>query len=160
MRQIHKNCGSCNQPFIASRKNQIYCTPECRSDINNDKLKEKLHHAKNINGVIEERDKYRKQLEESIRIVEIRYNVKDENEYIHFEGKRYEKVSEESDFLDKIGIQLTSNSADDNKKTRLGIYFGSLQLIYFRKTKPQFSYSTVVYQLVGAKTLDTIISNM
>ena len=43
---INKNCPHCRQPFQARRKNQLYCTDECRHDANNAVAKTRYHTAK------------------------------------------------------------------------------------------------------------------
>lgn len=147
MRQLSRQCNYCHKPFSASRKNQIYCSPECRSDVNNDKLKVKFDAVKNIDTLLAENDYYKKLLADATRIVEISYNLKDENEFINFEGKRYKRNPDAPDMFNKIGIRLTSYSVNDNDKIRIGIYSGELKCIYLRKSSTNSMDTTVVYEL-------------
>lgn len=151
MRQINKQCNYCNQTFTATRKNQIYCSPECRSDVNNDKLKLKFDAAKNIETLLAENKYNKKQLAEATRIVEINYNYKDENEFISFEGKRYKRNPSAINLLEKLGVRLTRFSVMDEKKIRIAIYCGENQTIYLLKSINDISDTTVIYELYNKK---------
>lgn len=37
---------ACQNDFEAKRKNQIYCSQDCKNDANNDKIKTKYHYLK------------------------------------------------------------------------------------------------------------------
>lgn len=37
MKVISKICTTCQTPYEAKRKNQLYCTDDCRTDANNQK---------------------------------------------------------------------------------------------------------------------------
>lgn len=151
MRQINKQCNYCNQTFTATRKNQIYCSPECRSDFNNDKLKIKFDAAKNIEKLLAENKYYKNLIADATRIVEINYNYKDENEFISFEGKKYKKNPNAKNLFSELGVRLTRYSVMDDTKIRIAIYCGEIQSIYLLKSINDISDTTVIYELYNKK---------
>ena len=93
MRVFDKICPACQTTFEAKRRNQLYCTPECRADINNDKLKAKFNNIKTLEKDKVMGDKFKAAYLSAIRMVAIEYDPKDKSEIITFEGRKYEKIA-------------------------------------------------------------------
>ena len=78
MRVFDKTCPACQTTFEAKRRNQLYCTPECRADINNDKLKAKFNNIKTLEKEKSVGDKYKAAYLSAVRIVKIDFDRKGE----------------------------------------------------------------------------------
>jgi hypothetical protein len=147
MRVFDKTCPACETAFEAKRRNQLYCSPECRADINNIKLKAKFNSIKTLENEKSIGDKYKAAYLSAIRIVAIEYDHKDKNEIINFEGRKYEKIADDAKPLDELGIRLGEKSVQDNQ--RLAIFFPNDALLCFMPQYNSFSNfnNEVTYQL-------------
>lgn len=104
MRVFHKTCTVCHTAFEAKHRNQLYCTPECRADINNDKLKAKFNNIKTLEKEKTLGDQYKAAYLSAVRIVEIDFDRKEKNDVITFEGRKFEKVFPNPKPLREFGI--------------------------------------------------------
>ena len=148
MRTFSKICPMCQKSFDAKRRNQLYCSPECRSDINNQKLKAKFNNIKTLENDKSINEKYKKAYQESVRVVLLDYDEKDKNEIIKFEGKKFKKESNNMDYIKSFGVSLGEKSVNGN--SRIGIYAETHGLLCFM---PRYnSYSSyndgVTYKLI------------
>ena len=119
MRVLNKICPACQTTFEAKRKNQLYCTDDCRANTNNDKLKAKYHHIVTLEKQKEIADKYKAKFLRATRIMVIDYDENAKNDVITFERKEYRKES--SHYVKKVGFTLTSESIGE-KNSRLAVY--------------------------------------
>lgn len=149
MRHIPRICNYCNQEFVANRKNQIYCRPECRSDFNNDKLKVKLDSAKNIEELLTDRELHKNKFSKAVRIVELDVNHFDEKEILSFEGRRYKKQTININPLKELGISLRSESVSKDKKKCTAIYFGELKMLCFKNPTKVVLDEILMYKRVS-----------
>lgn len=129
MRVFDKTCPACGTAFEAKRRNQIYCSSECRADINNDKLKAKFNNIKTLEKEKSVGDKYKAAYLLATRIVVIEFDEKDKNDIITFEGNKYEKIASNVDALDEIGIRMGEKSVKGNK--RIAVFFADKKLLCF-----------------------------
>ena len=148
MRVFDKTCPACQRAFEAKRRNQLYCTPECRADINNAKLKEKFNNIKELEKEKIVGDKYKAAFLTAARIVLIEFNEKDKNDIITFEGNKYEKIASNIDSLEELGLRMGEKSVKGNK--RIAVYFANKGLLCFMPR--YYSYSSfndgVTYRLI------------
>jgi endogenous inhibitor of DNA gyrase (YacG/DUF329 family) len=121
MRVFDKTCPACQTAFEAKRRNQLYCSPECRADINNDKLKAKFNNIKTLEKQKNLGDKYKAAYKSAIRIVEIDFDRKEKNDVITFEGRKFERITPNPEPLREFGIYLGEKAAKDDKRTAIFI---------------------------------------
>lgn len=147
MRVFDKTCPACQRAFEAKRRNQLYCSSECRADVNNNKLKAKFNNIKTLEKAKSLGDQYKAAYLSAIRIVEIDFNVKDKNDIITFENKKFEKVASNMDALTGMGLFMGVKSVKDNKRT--AVFFPQHGLLCFLPYYNQLtSNSGVTYRLV------------
>ncbi len=146
MRVFNKICPACQTTFEAKRRNQLYCTPECRADINNDKLKAKFNNIKTLEKEKSMGDKYKAAYLSAIRIVEIDFNDRDKNDIITFENRKFERVYSDMEKVQEIGLYMGAKSVRDNKRT--AIYFPQEGLLCFLPYHSSFSSNGVTYRLM------------
>jgi len=148
MRVFNKTCPVCQTTFEAKRRNQLYCTPECRADINNDKLKAKFNNIKTLEKEKNLGNQFKVAYLSATRIVAIEYDQKDKNEIITFEGRKYEKINPDTNPLEELGIKLGEKSVQDNQ--RVAVFFPKDALLCFMPRYNSFSSfnSSVTYQWV------------
>lgn len=120
MRVIHKICPFCQTTFEAKRKNQVYCTSDCREDTNNDKFKAKYHNIKTLEKEKEMGDQYKAKFLNAIRIVLVDYDEADKNEIITFEGKRFKKEAVSLQFMSQLGLAFKQESLRNG--VRVAVY--------------------------------------
>jgi hypothetical protein len=146
MRVFNKTCPACQTTFEAKRRNQLYCTPECRADTNNDKLKAKFNNIKTLEKDKVMGDKYKAAYLSAIRIVEIDFNDRDKNDIITFENRKFEKVYSDMEKVQEIGLYMGAKSVRDNKRT--AIFFPQEGLLCFLPYHSSFSSNGVTYRLM------------
>jgi hypothetical protein len=146
MRVFNKTCPACQTAFEAKRRNQLYCTPECRADTNNDKLKAKFNNIKTLEKDKVMGDKYKAAYLSAIRIVEIDFNDRDKNDIITFENRKFEKVYSDMEKVQEIGLYMGAKSVRDNKRT--AIFFPQEGLLCFLPYHSSFSSNGVTYRLM------------
>jgi predicted nucleic acid-binding Zn ribbon protein len=148
MRVFDRTCPVCQKAFEAKRRNQVYCSPECRADLNNDKLKAKFQSIKTLEQQKHTGDQYRMAFLSAVRIVQIDYDYDQKNETILFEGKKFEKISLDTDVLKSMGVELNSNAIQEGK--RVAVYIPQQGLLCFLRYD---SYATngVTYRLIPKK---------
>ena len=148
MRVFDKICPACQTTFEAKRRNQLYCTPECRADINNDKLKAKFNNIKTLEKDKVMGDKYKAAYLSTTRIVAVEYDEKDKNEIITFEGRKYKKIATDMKPLEELGVKLGDKSVEGNQ--RVAVFFPGNALLCFMPRYNSFSSfnSGVTYQWV------------
>ena len=110
MRVIHKICPFCQTTFEAKRKNQFYCTDDCRVDANNDKLKAKYHNIKTLEKEKEMGDQYKAKFLNAIRIVLVDYDEKGDNDVITFEGKKFKIQPISAKYMQQFGLTFIEDS--------------------------------------------------
>ena len=156
MRVFDKTCPVCQIAFEAKRRNQLYCSPECRADINNDKLKAKFNNIRTLEKQKSVGDKYKAAYLSAIRIVEIDFVTKDKNDIITFENRKFEKVASDMEIVQEIGLYMVAKSVRDNKRT--AIFFPQEGLLCFLRSYSSYSsYSSngVTYQIMKKKKVET-----
>ena len=146
MRVFDKTCPACETDFEAKRRNQLYCSPECRADINNNKLKAKFNTIKTLEKEKNLGDQYKAAFLSAIRIVEIDFDRKADNDIITFEGRKFEKIASDIDALrEEYGIYLRENAVKDDKRT--AVFIPQSGLLCFLR-----SYSTsangITYRII------------
>jgi len=146
MRVFDKTCPACQTTFEAKRRNQLYCSPECRADVNNDKLKAKFNNIKTLEKEKSMGDKYKTAYLSATRIVEIDFNDRDKNDIITFENRKFEKVYSDMEKVQEIGLYMGAKSVRDNKRT--AIYFPQEGLLCFLPYHSSFSSNGVTYRLM------------
>lgn len=152
MRVIHKICPACQTTFVAKRRNQLYCTPECREDVNNDKLKAKYHNIKILEKEKEVSDQYKDQFLHAIRIMLVDYNEQEKNEVITFEGKRFKKEATSPKFMSLMGLSFEKASVKDGK--RVAIYIPQENAICLLDKHIAYSPNEeVTYRLIKKKKI-------
>ena len=150
MRIVHKICPVCQTTFEAKRRNQVYCTDDCRADANNDKLKAKYHNIKTLEKEKEMGDQYKAKFLNAIRIVLVDYDEEDKNEMITFEGKKFKKDPISAQFMLQLG--LTFREASIHKKgVRVAMYIPQENAICLQAYASSFSYEEVTYRLIRKK---------
>ena len=145
MRVFDKTCPACGTAFEAKRRNQLYCSPECRADINNDKLKAKFNNIKILEKEKNVGDRYKAAYLSAMRVVEIDYDRQQKNDLISFEGKTFEKIIPNPEPLRELGIYLGEKSAKGNKRT--AIFIPKEGLLCFLSSY-SYSANSVTYRLV------------
>ncbi|RZK76830.1 MAG: hypothetical protein EOO85_10340 [Pedobacter sp.] len=107
-----KRCPQCNNPFQPRRKNQDYCSTECRIDHNNGLAKERYANFKKeapkVTGVHQELRQLRQYVASLTIVLE---GVKEiDSDTITYQGQTYHK---EESWLDKpmVGITLSQGGA-------------------------------------------------
>ena len=145
MRVFDKTCPMCQTIFQAKRRNQLYCTPECRADINNDKLKAKFNNIKTLEKQKSVGDKYKAAYKSAIRIVEIDFDHKEKNDVITFEGRKFEKVIPNPEPLREYGIYLGEKAAKGDKRT--AIFIAQEGLLCFLSSYA-YSANNVTYRII------------
>ena len=146
MRVFDKTCPACQTAFEAKRRNQLYSTPECRADINNDKLKAKFNNIKTLEKEKSIGDKYKAAYLSTIRVVEIDFDAKEKNDIITFENRKFEKVASDMEIVQEIGLYMGIKSVRGNKRT--AIFFPQEGLLCFLRTHSSYSPNGVTYRLV------------
>lgn len=147
MRVFDKNCPACQKAFKAKRRNQLYCSPECRADVNNDRLKAKFNNIKLLEKAKSLGDQYKAAYLSAIRIVEIDFDVKDKNDIITFENRKFEKVASGMDAVKEMGLYMGVKSVKDNKRT--AVFFPQQGLLCFMQYYSQLSSDTgVTYRII------------
>lgn len=121
MRLIHKICPVCQTTFVAKRRNQLYCTPECREDVNNDKLKAKYHNIKNLEKDKAINDQYKAKFLEAIRIVMVDYDENGKNNVITFEGKKFRKEPTSLQFMSQLGLAFKEAAVREGRRVAMYI---------------------------------------
>jgi hypothetical protein len=121
MRVIHKICPFCQTTFEAKRKNQSYCTDDCRADANNDKLKAKYHNIKTLEKEKEMGDQYKAKFLNAIRIVLVDYDEKGDNDVITFEGKKFKIQLISAKYMQQFGLTFIKDSVS-KKGVRVAVY--------------------------------------
>lgn len=145
MRVFDKTCPACQTTFQAKRRNQLYCTPECRADINNDKLKAKFNNIKILEKEKDMSDKYKAAYLSAIRIVEIDFDRQQKNETITFEGRKFELIAPDIDALREFGIYLGEKAVKDDKRT--AIFIAQEGLLCFLRSYV-YSANGATYRLI------------
>lgn len=135
MRVSIKNCPACQDEFQAKRKNQIYCSSDCRADINNNKLRLRIQNTKNLEKNNTVGEKYKAAYLAAIRIVNVQYNYSysDKEEIIIFEGLKYKFYAHKENILYSMGITLQDHSIKGNART--AIYIPKEESIYLIRSK-------------------------
>ena len=146
MRVFDKTCPACQTAFEAKRRNQLYCSPECRADINNDKLKAKFNNIKTLEKEKSIGEKYKAAYLSTIRVVEIDFDAKEKNDIITFENRKFEKVASDMESVQEIGLYMGIKSVRDNKRT--AIFFPQEGLLCFLRTHSSYSSNGVTYRLM------------
>lgn len=149
MRVFDRTCPACNNQFEAKRRNQIYCTATCRTDINNDKLKTKFNSIKTLQKTSQEGEQYKSAFLTAARLVEIEFDSEQNNERYNFEGKKFERIAYDIDVLREYGISLGEKSVNGNK--RVAIYIPQRGLLCFLKSYV-LSARGLTYQLIEKKS--------
>lgn len=150
MRVVHKICPVCQTTFEAKRRNQVYCTDDCRADANNDKLKAKYHNMKTLEKDKEISDQYKGKFVNAIRIVVIEYDEKDKNEMITFEGKRFKKEAVSPELISILGLTFKKESLQDG--SRVAVYIPQESAIYLLDNFSHYSSNQeVTYRLMKKK---------
>ena len=153
MRIFDKTCPVCQTAFEAKRRNQLYCSPECRADINNDKLKAKFDNIRTLEKQKSVGDKYKAAYLSAIRIVEIDFDTKDKNDIITFENRKFEKVASDMEIVQEIGLHMVAKSVRDNKRT--AIFFPQEGLLCFLHSYSSYSSNGVTYRIMKKKKVET-----
>lgn len=98
---INKTCPHCQQPFQARRKNQLYCTEECRIDANNAVAKERYasfrQEAPQVEVLQQQVEKIKAQLAAQIVVIKV---VKPTEDTLTYAGHRYKSGKR----LDRTGV--------------------------------------------------------
>lgn len=145
MRVFDKICPACQTAFEAKSRNQLYCSPECRADINNDKLKAKFNNIKILEKEKNLGDKYKAAYLSAIRIVEIDFDRKDKNDIITFEGRKFERVTPNPEPLREFGIYLGEKAAKGDK--RIAVFIPQEGLLCFLSSY-SYSANNITYRLI------------
>jgi hypothetical protein len=148
MRVFNKICPACQSTFEAKRRNQLYCSPECRADINNDKLKAKFQSIKTLEKQKDVGNQYMNAYLSAIRVVQIDFDNDLKNDTIMFEGRKFERLSYDTDALRDLGIRLDSNASQGNKRT--AIFLPQKGLLCFLQYDSYYS-DGVTYRLAVKK---------
>lgn len=144
MKVIAKICPRCQTPFEAKRKNQIYCTDDCRTDANNQKQTAKYHNIKDLEKDKAMGDQYKAKFLNSIRVVMVDYDENGKNEVITFEGKKFKKQLISAQFMKSLGLAFREEAAKKEGR-RLGVYIPSKNAICLIAYYSSVSYQEVTY---------------
>ena len=151
MRVLNKICPACQTTFEAKRKNQLYCTDDCRADTNNDKLKAKYHTIATLEKEKEIADKYKARFLQATIIIVIDYDENAKNDVITFENKKFRKEQISSHYIKQIGLMLTSESIGENN-SRLAVYIPHEKaLSVLHPFSPSSTNEEVTYRLIKKK---------
>ena len=148
MRIFDKTCPVCQTAFEAKRRNQLYCCPECRADINNDKLKAKFNNIKTLEKEKIIGEQYKTAFLSAIRIVFIEFDEKDKNDIITFERRKYEKIASNINNLEELGLRMGEKSVKGN--LRVAVLFPITGLLCFMPLYHSYSSFNdgVTYRLI------------
>lgn len=135
MRVSIKKCPACQEEFQAKRKNQIYCSSDCRADVNNNKLRIRIQNTKNLEKISKIGEIYKVAFLQAIRVINVQYNYSysDKEEIITFEGLKYNFYAHKENILYSMGITLNDHSIKGN--TRTAIYIPKEESIYLIRNK-------------------------
>lgn len=151
MRTIQKICPACQTTFVAKRRNQLYCTPECREDVNNDKLKAKYHYFKTLEKDKAVSDQYKAEFLNAIRIVVVDYEEGGKNEIITFEKKRFKKNNTSHKFMSQLGLAFIKE-AENLEGRRVAVYIpGKKAICLLDKYDAHSDNEEVTYRLIKKK---------
>ena len=120
MKVNSKTCPTCQNPFEAKRKNQIYYTDDCRADANNKKQTAKYHNIKTLEKDKARGDRYKARFLESIRVVMMDYDENGKNDVITFESKKFKKETISAQFISQLGLAFKQNSIENG--VRVAVY--------------------------------------
>jgi len=95
-------------------------------------------------------DQYKAAYLSAIRIVEIDFEVKDKNDIITFENRKYEKVASDMEAVKEIGLFMGVKSVRGNKRT--AIFFPKQGLLCFLQYYSQLSSNNGVTYRIMKKT--------
>jgi hypothetical protein len=155
MRVIHKKCPTYQNDFEAKRKNQIYCSQDCKNDANNDKIKTKYHYLKALEKEHAINEQYKVVFKNAIRIVLVEYDEDGNNETILFEKKSFKKDIRSPQLIRQLGLSFGHDSPYP-KGTRVAIYIPMENAICLPPNYSSFSVNDgVVYRLVPKKKKPT-----
>lgn len=153
MRVIHKICPFCQTTFEAKRKNQVYCTDDCRADANNDKLKAKYHNIKTLEKEKETGDQYKAKFLNAIRIVLVDYDEKGDNEVITFEGKKFKIQPISAKYIQQLGLTFIKDYVS-KKGVRVAVYIPHENAICLLPNYSAYSSNEeVTYRLMKKKKI-------
>lgn len=148
MKTIYKKCPVCQNDFEAKRKNQIYCSQDCKTDANNDKIKTKYHHLKTLEKENVINDQYKVKFKNAIRIVLVDYDENGKNETIQFEKKSFEKDIRSPQLMRQLGLSFKYENPFP-KGTRVAVYIPQENAICLLPNYSSFSTNDeVVYKLI------------
>lgn len=82
----------------------------------------------------------------AIGIVEIDFDVKEKNDIITFENRKFEKVTSVMEIAQQISLYIGAKSVRDNKRT--AIFFPKEGLLCFLPYHSSFSSNGVTYRLI------------
>ncbi|PWK15464.1 hypothetical protein LV89_04990 [Arcicella aurantiaca] len=149
MRIIQKKCPACQNDFEAKRKNQIYCSPYCREDTNNGKLKAKYQHLQTLEKEQTINDQYKLKFKNAIRIIAVEYDENGQNEEIAFEGKRFKKDIRSSRLLRPLGLSFCDVMTKQSN-FRIAVYIPDEKAICIAARSSSFSPNDeIVYRLIS-----------
>jgi hypothetical protein len=120
MKVISKICPTCQTPFEAKRKNQLYCSDDCRADANNQKQTAKYHNIKTLEKDKAIGDRYKADFLNAIRIVMVDYDEDGKNEVITFEGRKYKKDATSAKIMPQFGFAFQEGSVKNGR--RVSVY--------------------------------------
>lgn len=109
---INKTCPQCRQPFQARRKNQLYCTDECRHDANNAVAKNRYHTAKEEGPQLAKLRQKVKTLEDhiaSLVVVISGFKLNADTLTLTYAERRYKRVDRRNET--GIGVRLDKGLA-------------------------------------------------
>ncbi|RYF55219.1 MAG: hypothetical protein EOO39_38295 [Cytophagaceae bacterium] len=109
---INKTCPQCQQPFQARRKNQLYCTNECRYDANNAVAKNRYHTAKEEGPQLVKLRQKVKRLEEhiaSLVVVISAFKLNADTLTLTYAERRYKRVDRRR--KTEVGVNLDTGLA-------------------------------------------------
>ena len=148
MRVIYKKCPVCQNDFEAKRKNQIYCSQDCKNDANNDKIKTKYHYLKALEKEHAISEQYKAAFKNAIRIVVVEYNEGGNNEIIQFENKSFKKDLLSPQLVRPLGLSFRRENPF-SKGTRGAVYIPMENAICLLPNNSSLSVSDeVVYRLI------------
>lgn len=105
-RLLHKTCPHCQNPFEATRKNQDYCSDDCRIDANNARAKQRYAQSKREGSQLDELRQQVQRLQQQLaarqqqidtqkNIIETRpvviTVVKESKDILWYEGRPYKR---------------------------------------------------------------------
>lgn len=119
MKVISKTYPTCQTPFEAKRKNQLYCSDDCRADANNQKQTAKYHNIKTLEKDKAMGDRYKADFLNAIRIVMVDYDEDGKNEVITFEGRKYKKDATSAKIMPQFGLAFQIESVRNGRRVAL-----------------------------------------